>query len=136
MNKDLEETRVTQIVDEEIIEVDLKEEFKDELFQNLKLALIDEKRLLKRFCEFSEEYTEFEYDEMGMNMEDGEEILKRANKIVDKALVTIEKKLLYIFENIQINTATQMITFDLDTQEYQYKVIVEVLENSFNLEII
>ncbi len=137
-----EDTRVTTIVEEEIIEdidnsiEEIKnDEQRDEVFENLKIALIEEKRLLGRFSTFCEEHNNFEYDEMGMNMEEGEEILRMTNKIRDKFLATIEEKLLYIFQNVETHTLTHMITFDLDAKENQYKVIIEVLENSFNLEV-
>ncbi|MEA3383783.1 MAG: hypothetical protein U9Q20_03780 [Campylobacterota bacterium] len=143
----MSETRETQIVDEseaiaievdensEQIEPDPKEELKDEVFDNLKLAIIEEKRLLGRFYEFSYEHGNFEYDEMGENMDEADEVLRKTNKIRDKFLNNIQEKLLYIFENIQTNTLTNIITFTLDTKEYQYSVILEVLSDSFNLEV-
>ena len=144
------ETRVTNIEDVEISEeLDSNEEIKtsdliseeelsnrrDEVFENLKIALIEEKRLLGRFSSFCEEHNNFEYDEMGMNMEEGENILRMTNKIRDKFLAQIQEKLLYIFENPETNTLTHIITFDLDTKENQFKIIIEVLEDSFNLEV-
>ena len=130
------EKRVTDIVEEEIIEnIDENEEHRNEVFENLKIALIEQKRLLARFCTFCEEHNNFEYDEMGMNMEEGEDILRMTNKIRDKFLAVIEEKLLYIFQNTATNTLTHIITFDLDTKENQYKVVIEVLEDSFNLEV-
>ena len=119
---------------EEII--DPRDELKDEVFENLKLAIIDEKRLLGRFYEFSCEHANFEYDEMGMNMEEGDEVLRKTDKIRDKLLNNLQEKLLYIFDNIETNTLTSIITFDLDAKEFQYKVVLEVLEDSFNLEIV
>ena len=130
------EKRVTDIVEEEIIEnIDENEEHRNEVFENLKIELIEQKRLLARFCTFCEEHNNFEYDEMGMNMEEGEDILRMTNKIRDKFLAVIEEKLLYIFQNTATNTLTHIITFDLDTKENQYKVVIEVLEDSFNLEV-
>ncbi|RLA80717.1 MAG: hypothetical protein DRG78_10450 [Epsilonproteobacteria bacterium] len=117
------------------IELEKREEFRDELFEQLKIALIDEQRLLKRFYEFCAQYDGFEYDEMGMNMEEGNAILKRADKIRDKFLNSIEEKLLYIFDNLDTNTLTRIVSFDLDAKEFQYKVIIEVFEDSFDLEV-
>ena len=130
------EKRVTDIVEEEIIEnIDKNEEHRNEVFENLKIALIEQKRLLARFCTFCEEHNNFEYDEMGMNMEEGEDILRMTNKIRDKFLASIEEKLLYIFQNVETNTLTHIVSFDLDAKENQYKVVIEVLEDSFNLEV-
>ena len=113
-----------------------KEKIKDEVFEKLKNQLIVEARLIKRFYQFCKEYNEFEYDEQGLNMEESDDILRKANKIRDKFLTSIEQNLLFVFENIQTNSLTSMITFDLDTREFQYKVIIEVEENSFNLEVL
>ncbi|MEA3553889.1 MAG: hypothetical protein U9R39_05760 [Campylobacterota bacterium] len=130
------EQRVTDIVEEEIIDtVDENDEQRDEVFKNLKIALVEQKRLLARFSTFCDEYNSFEYDEMGMNMEEGEDILRKTNKIRDKFLAVIEEKLLYIFQNVETHTLTHIITFALDTKDNQYKVILEVLEESFNLEV-
>ena len=130
------EERVTDIVEEEIVEtVDLQAKRRDEVFENLKIALVEQKRLLGRFCSFCEEYNGFEYDEMGMNMEEGEEVLRKTNKIRDKVFAIIEEKLLYIFQNVETHVQTHIITLDLDTKESQFKVIIEVLADSFNLEV-
>jgi len=137
-----EDTNTSEIVivdSEESIEneekIDEKSELKDEVFENLKIAILEEKRLLGRFYEFSCEHGNFEYDEMGMNMEEGDEVLRKADKIRDKFLNNIQEKLLYIFENVETNTLTNMVSFDLDTKEYQFKVVLEVLNDSFNLEV-
>ncbi|MEA2050434.1 MAG: hypothetical protein U9O56_06875 [Campylobacterota bacterium] len=123
-----------QVENEEL--VDPRDIKKDEVFVELKNALIDEKRLLGRFIDFNSQYTYFEYDEMGINMEEADEVLVRANKIRDKLLLNIEQKLLYIFENVESNTITNIITLKLDTKEYQYNVIIEVLNDGLNLEIV
>ncbi len=133
---DTEELELSSIEDAETTELDeQREEFRDELFEQLKIALVDEQRLLKRFYDFCGEYDSFEYDEMGLNMEEAKEVLRKTNKIRDKFLNSIEEKLLYIFENIETNTLTSILSFDLDTKEFKYKVVIEVFENSFNLEI-
>lgn len=113
-----------------------KEIIKDEIFDKLKNQLIDEARLIKRFYQFCKEYNNFEYDEQGLNMDDADDVLRKVNKIRDKFLTTIEQNLLFVFTNIQTNSLACMITFDLDCQDFQYKVILEVEDNSFNLEIL
>ena len=135
------ENRKTEIVDEEILIEDNNSEeelqnIKDEVFEKMKLALIDEKRLLCRFIDFCDEYNNFEYDEMGVNMEEADAVLKRCDKIRDKFLVNIEEKLLYVFENVKTNTLTNMISFNVDTKENKFKVVIEVMSDSFNLEVI
>lgn len=129
----MEEIRKTQIVNEEIEEND---QLKDEVFEKLKKALIEQKRLLGRFYEFSTEHGEFEYDELGENMEEGDELLRRADKIRDKILDQIEQELLYIFENRDTNSMTNIISFDLDAKQNKYRVVIEVSKNSFDLEVV
>jgi hypothetical protein len=121
---------------EEDEQVLLKQQFRDEVFEKLKAAILKQNRLLGRFIDFCDEYNSFEYDEMGMNMEEGQLVLDRAEKISNKFLDSIEQELLYIFENREINHLTNIISFNLDAKEYQYKVILEVLEDSINLEVI
>jgi len=128
-------SRQTQIVDEEILD-DENELIKDEVFSKLSYALIEEKRLISRFYNFCDEYNNFEFDEMGINMDESDDVLRKANKIRDLFLSNIESKLLYIFENVESNTLTKIITSDLDNKEDNYKVIIEIMSDSFNLEIL
>jgi hypothetical protein len=133
----MSEDRETKIIEDEIEENELNQEknLRDEIFEKLKTSMIDEKRLIGRFYDFCEEHTNFEYDEMGMNMEEGKDILKKADKIRDKVLISIQEKLFYIFENVETNTLTNIISFDLDAREFKYRVVIEVFKDSFNLEI-
>ena len=135
----MSENRSTEIVDVEVdtekLEVDPRDIFRDELFEKFKIALVDEQRLLKRFYDFCGQYDSFEYDEMGLNMDEAKDVLRKTNKIRDKFLNSIEEKLLYVFENIETNTLTNIISFDLDAKEFKFKVVLEVFTDSFNLEI-
>lgn len=126
-------SRRTEIVE---YEIDDLEELRDEVFSKLSDALIGEKRLLKRFYDFCEEYNNFDFDELGINIDESEDLLRKANKIRDLFLFNIEEKLLYIFDNITTNTSTRMISLDLDTKESSYKVIIEVKSDNFNLELL
>ncbi|MEA3497517.1 MAG: hypothetical protein U9R16_00525 [Campylobacterota bacterium] len=129
--------RKTEIIEEEIIESEeVLSNIRDEVFEDIKLALIDEKRLLGRFIDFCDEYNNFEYDEMGENMEEATAVLNRCDKIRNKFLANIEEKLLCVFENVETNTLTNMISCNVDTKENQFKVVIEVMDNSFNLEVI
>jgi hypothetical protein len=130
-----EEIRQTVIVDEEI-EDSQRDIIKSEVFEKLKEQLIEQERLLGRFFEFSKEHGEFEYDELGVNDEDGDEILRKAEKIRDKILTQIEQNVMFVFENVETNTLTNMISFNLEEKSEKFRVIIEVFENSFNLEIL
>jgi len=126
-------SRSTEIVDEELI--DDIDTLKEEVFSQLSASLIEEKRLLKRFYDFCDEYNNFEFDEMGINMDESDDVLRKTNKIRDLFLSNIEENLLYIFNNVESNTLTRVITFDLDAKEDSFKVIIEVMSDSFNLEL-
>lgn len=134
MNEEVE-VRQTQIVDEQT-DLSKREEIKEEVFDTLKLQFIEQQRLLGRFYEFSSEHAVFEYDETGDNYEEGDEILRKANKIRDKLLSAIEQNCLYIFQNVETNTLTNMISFDIEKDGERFRIIIEVFENSFNLEVI
>ena len=123
-------SRRTEINDCEIDDI---EEQRDELFSKLSDALLEEKRLLKRFYDFCEEYNNFEFDEMGLNMDGADDILRKANKIRDLILSNIEENLSYVFENNKLQVLTKSFIADLKIQEKSYKVSVEVKSDSFNL---
>ena len=150
----MSEERLTKIESEEILDqneealtentdvqsedegTDPKEEVREEVFENLKNGFMEQRRLLGRFLEFSEEHAESEFDEMGSSAEESAELLRRADKIRDKILTQIEQKYFYIFENVETNTLLNMIIFYLDAMEYQFKVILEVEKDGFNLEVV
>ncbi len=152
--KDMSEERLTKIENEEILdqnevevqensgeqseaeETDPKEAAREEIFENLKNGFMEQRRLLGRFLEFSEEHAESEFDEMGSSAEESAELLRRADKIRDKVLSEIEQKYFYIFENVETNTLLNMIIFYLDAMEYQFKVILEVEKDGFHLEVV
>jgi len=125
-------SRRTEIND---CELEDTEEFRDEIFLKLSDALLDEKRLLKRFYEFCENYNNFEFDEMGINMDESDDLVRKANKIRDLILSKIEDKLLYIFDSVKSDILTKSISLNLDLKEARYKVIIEVQNDSFNLEL-
>jgi len=123
-------SRQTEIDD---YEIDDNEELEDEIFSNLSTCLIEEKRLLKRFYDFCEEYNNFEFDEMGINMNEADDILRKSNKIRDLILSNIEEKSAYIFNDIQSDIVSKSFSMDIGLQQDSYQVIIEVQSDSFNL---
>jgi len=126
-------SRQTEISDCEIVDI---EEYRDEVFSKLSDALLEEKRLMKRFYDFCEEYNNFEFDEMGINMDGADDLSRKANKIRDLLLSNVEDKLLYIFDNVESNILQKSICVDLDLPETCYKLTLEIKYDSFNLEIV
>jgi len=123
-------SRQTEIDD---YEIDDNEELEDEIFSNLSTCLIEEKRLLKRFYDFCEEYNNFEFDEMGINMNEADDILRKSNKIRDLILSNIEEKSAYIFNDIQSDIVSKSFSMDIGLEQDSYQVIIEVQSDSFNL---
>lgn len=129
--------RRTEIIDEELFDDEtFEDQLKEEIFSALSLALKEEQRLLKRFYDFCEEYENFEYDESGINMDEANNILRKCNKIRNLILSNVEAKLLYRFDSIATNTLTKVIRCDLSLKNNQYKIIVEIKSDSFNLELL
>lgn len=125
-------SRRTEIVDCELDDI---EEYRDEVFSRLLDALLEEKRLMKRLYDFCDEYNNFEFDELGINMNEADDVLRKSNKIRDLILSNVEDKLLYIFDNIKSDPLTKTITMDLDLKESSFKVLVSVENDSFKLEL-
>ena len=123
-------SRKTEIVD---YEIDDNEEFEDEIFSNLSTCLKEEKRLLKRFYDFCEEYNNFEFDEMGINMNEADDILRKSNKIRDLILSNIEEKSAYVFDDIQSDIVSKSFSMKIDLKQDICQIIIEVQSDSFNL---
>lgn len=137
----MSENRRSEIVDEELdcpIEevIDPKEIVRDEIFEKLKLALLEESRLLKRFIGFCQEYVDFEYDESACNMDDADLVLVRADKIRDLILNNLSNSSSYSFLDIQTNPHNNSISFFIKIEEFHFKIIIEVFQDSFDLEIV
>jgi len=127
---------MSRITDIEEMELEEREEVRDDIFSQLSDTLLSEKRLLKRFFEFCEQYNNFEYDEMGINMEESEMVLKRVVKIRDLLLLNIEDKLSYSFDNVDSDVLTKCMTMEVVRDEIKYKIIIQVMPDSFHLELV
>jgi len=123
-------SRQTEIDD---YEIDDNEELEDEIFSNLSTCLIEEKRLLKRFYDFCEEYNNFEFDEMGINMNEADDIMRKSNKIRDLILSNIEEKSAYVFDDIQSDIVSKSFSMKIDLKQDICQIIIEVQSDSFNL---
>ncbi len=144
----MEENRQTQIIDEEVnesedVEESIQEEetpprelIRDKFFENVKNELLEQDRLLKKFFDHSDEHCEFDYEEMGLSFEEEEDLIRRANKLKDKILDNIEEKLDIKCGERKIDTLHNMIITDSSFEEENFRIVIEVFEDSFDLEII
>jgi hypothetical protein len=142
----MNETRQTAIVDEEIEELDQKntqesqqtpQELRDELFSQVKDALLEEDqiRLLKKFYIHANQHTDFDFDDMGLDFEESEAILKRCTTLKNKIIAHLEASLELQFFDVSFDTLHMMIVAFTSYKEHQFKIIIEVFEDSFDLEI-
>ena len=122
-------------IEDEIIEDEICDELQDEIFDTLKDLVILESRLLKRFYDFCLEFNSFEYDEMGENIEEADAVLERANKIRDKLLNNIFETTSYQFSNVKTDEVYYKILLDIIIEEETRHCIIEVDEDSFDLEV-
>ncbi len=135
----IEEVRKTEILDESDLETieeeEAVDEVQDEIFEKLRESLIEEGRLVKRFYDFCLEFNSFEYDEMGMNMEEADEVLARTNKIRDKLLNNLMEHSSYKFINIKTNEVYYKILFDIMVEDDTKHCVIEADIDSFDLEV-
>jgi len=135
----MSENRQTQIIEEEIEDFDDTISLKrDEIFEQFKLALLDtdSTRLLGKFYNYCDQYVNFEFDESAMNMDEADDVLRKVNILRDKLLISLEQSLNYTFENVKTDTKNFQISFILTLEDVKYKIILEVFEDSFDLEIV
>lgn len=132
-----EEIKEQTVIENEIKEDEesKKELLRDEVFESFKKELLENKTILEKFLRYSKEHNSLEFTEFS-EPEEIEESLRKANKLRDKLLKNIEQKYDYILESSNTNTTIDMITAQIDTQGYQYKVVIEALDEGFNLEVL
>jgi hypothetical protein len=110
-------------------------QIQEELFDILKIQFIKENRLLKRYYEFCVEYQNYEYDEMGMNMEDGEDLMRKAIKIRTKFMKNIQDDTDLEFSNITTDTVNNRLGFNIIKDDDTFEIKLDLFEDSFDLEI-
>jgi len=134
----MRENRKTEIIEEEIEDFEEATTSKrDEVFEQFKLALLNEDptRILGKFYNYCHEYTNFEFDESAMNMDEADDVLRKVNILRDKLLESLEEILSYRFEDIKTNTLEFQISFTTTIEDNKYTIIIEVFPDSFDLEI-
>jgi len=90
----------------------------NELYEKIEDAFINEARLVKRLNSFMYEYNHFEYDEMGINMDEADEVKARLEKI--------HKKLM---DNVNSNLEIPLKTKDIDIVYHKVNLVATVQED-------
>ena len=126
--------RKTKIV-EDTFDEEVYDELQDEIFDKMQDALINEAMLVKKFYDLCLEFNSFEYDESGINVEESDVILERANETRDKLLNSIEQTTSYKFNNIKTDEVDYKILFDIIVDDSINHCTIEADFDSFDLEI-
>ncbi len=110
------------------------------IFEELKELLLDQQRLISRFYQFCSAYQNFEFDEMGLNMEEADEEKRKALKIKDKLISDINEKFQYTIKSNSADILNNTIQLDIEfedeseTKLLKYNITVE--EDGFSIEIV
>lgn len=111
----------------------------EEIFEELKTKLLEQTRLLSRFYEFCLAYQEFEFDEVGLNIDEADNEKRKALKIKDKLLAEINNKSDYNLEEESSDILKNKIVLitKLNTNESKkiVKFVLSVEKDSFTLEL-
>jgi regulator of sigma D len=120
----------------------------NELFDKIEDAFVKEARLVQRLNSFMFEYNHFEYDEMGINMEEADEVKKRVEKIHNKLMNNVSSILDFTLKSKNIDILHHKVdltaTIQEEKQEDEETIIVKkdidfsiiVDEDGFELEIV
>jgi regulator of sigma D len=120
----------------------------NELFDKIEDAFVKEARLVQRLNSFMFEYNHFEYDEMGINMEEADEVKKRVEKIHNKLMNNVSSILDFTLKSKNIDILHHRVdltaTIQEEKQEDEETIIVKkdidfsiiVDEDGFELEIV
>jgi regulator of sigma D len=120
----------------------------NELFDKIEDAFVKEARLVQRLNSFMFEYNHFEYDEMGINMEEADEVKKRVEKIHNKLMNNVNSILDFTLKSKNIDILHHKVdltaTIQEEKQEDEETIIVKkdidfsiiVDEDGFELEIV
>jgi hypothetical protein len=110
----------------------------DSIFEELKSALIDQQRLLKRFYDFCLAYQDFEFDEMGLNIDDAQNEKRKALKIKDKLIeelnISLKMSIEATFTDTLKNSINLLVIFNINESKKSVEFVLSVEENSFTLE--
>ncbi len=139
----MNETRQTKIVEEELEEESSQEEQspeekRDELFEVVKNNLLgeDQLRLLQKFYFYGNQHSEFDLDVSGLTGEDADQSLTRCHTLARKIVQNIATQLDQIQDQYEIDTLNMILTTSVQYKQSQFKIVLEVFEDSFDLEIV
>lgn len=111
---------------------------KDEIYEKLEDAIMQESRLVEKTKNYMHEYFNFEYDGLGINMEEADLLMGRVEKLCTKLVANIASRVEMPIDIMQIDCAFYTINMLLHTQEEINKGSgeVEVIDQSIPFSLI
>lgn len=145
----MEENRQTEIIEEieenQIEDIESTEEneekvsrvsIRDNFFEQIKNELLNQERLLKKFFAHSDDHCEFDFEVMGLSFEEEEELVRRIHILKNKILDNLETELTIKCTDRKVDTLHNMIICDSEFEENKFRIVIEVFEDSFDLEVV
>lgn len=102
---------------------------KDEIYEKLEDAIMQESRLVEKTKNYMYEYFNFEYDGLGINMEEADLLMGRVEKLCTKLVDNIASRVEMSIDIMQIDCSFSTINMLLHTQE-------EINKGSGEIEVI
>lgn len=88
---------------------------KDEIYEKLEDAIMQESRLVEKTKKHMYEYFNFEYDGLGINMEEADLLMGRVEKLSSKLVANIASRIDMSIDIMQIDCAFSTINMLLHT---------------------
>ena len=112
----------------------------DTIFEDLKSSLLEQTRLLERFYEFCLAYQDFEFDEMGLNIDEAKNEKRKALKIKDKLIAqlynTLDHPIEELCTDILKNSINLVIKYNINESKKIVEFKIYVNKGNFTLELI
>ncbi len=90
---------------------------KDEIYEKLEDAIAQESRLVEKTKDYMLQYFDFEYDEMGINMEEADALMKRVEKLCTKLVDNLATHIDMSLDIMEIDCSKATINMLLHTHE-------------------
>lgn len=88
---------------------------KDEIYEKLEDAIVHESRLVEKTKDYMLQYFNFEYDEMGLNMEEADELMGKVEKLANKLVNNISSSIGISIDIMEIDCSVLTIGMLLHT---------------------
>ncbi len=110
----------------------------NELYEKIEDAFVSEAKLVKKLNLFMYEYNNFEYDEMGINMDEADDVKARIEKIQKKLMNNVNSKLDTTLDTKSIDIVFHKVNLSttIDEEIKNDEEDVQIIQKEFNFAII